>query len=76
MKNKNKYHIYSKYLDTWTPYHTGPKIWTSPSKKLLICLKNCWLIGKQYRPWSDAAFCSIWSGSTLFAKAYLYKYLG
>ena len=30
--------------------------------------------GKQCRPWSDAAFCSIWSGSTLFAKACLSQY--
>ena len=22
---------------------------------------------KQWRPWSDAAFCGIWSGSALFA---------
>ena len=31
------------------------------------------LDGKQCRPWSDAAFCGIWSGSTLFAKPYLYS---
>ena len=23
--------------------------------------------GKQYRPWSDPAFCGVWSGSNLFA---------
>ena len=28
--------------------------------------KNCWMSGKQCRPWSDTSFCSIWSGSTLF----------
>ena len=32
--------------------------------------------GKQCRPWSDAAFCSIWSGSTLFAQASLSQYTG
>ena len=29
--------------------------------------KNGLTISKQWRPWSDAAFCSIWSGSALFA---------
>ena len=29
--------------------------------------KTGWSIGKQWRPWSDAAFCSVWSGSALFA---------
>ena len=31
---------------------------------------------KQCRPWSDATFCSIWSGSTLFAHAWKSQYLG
>ena len=38
--------------------------------------ENCWMSGKQYRPWSDAMFCSFWSGSTLFAEACLSEYLG
>ena len=29
--------------------------------------KNDWTICKQWRPWSDAAFCGVWSGSALFA---------
>ena len=29
--------------------------------------KNGWTICKQWRPWSDAAFCGVWSGSALFA---------
>ena len=29
--------------------------------------KNCWTICKQWKPWSDAAFCGVWSGSALFA---------
>ena len=33
------------------------------------------MYGKQYEPWSDAAFCGIWFGTTLFAKAYLSQYL-
>ena len=42
----------------------------------MMCLKYCCMYGKQCRPWSDAEYCSIWSGSTLFAKAYLSQYLG
>ena len=41
-----------------------------------MCLKYCYIHGKQCRSRSDAAFCSIWSGSTLFGKAYLSQYLG
>ena len=33
------------------------------------------MYGKQYKPWSDATFCGVWSGTTLFAKAYLSQYL-
>ena len=29
--------------------------------------KNGWTICKQWRPWSDATFCGIWSGFALFA---------
>ena len=35
--------------------------------------RNCWTNGKQCRPWSDATFCGVWSGSSLFAKACLYE---
>ena len=40
--------------------------------------ENCWIIGiaKQCRPRSDAAFCSIWSGSTLFDQVCQSKYSG
>ena len=31
--------------------------------------------GKQYRPWSDAAFCGVWSGSKLFIQTCLYEYI-
>ena len=60
---------------TWTHLH-HPKIWNSPFYHLLGCLKYCCKNGKQCRTWSDAAYCSVWSGSTLFAKAYLSQYLG
>ena len=33
--------------------------------------ENCWMLGKQYRPWSDDTFCSVWSGCSLFAQACL-----
>ena len=73
---KFAYHISPKYWDTLVTYHTSPKIWSIPFYYLLICLKYCCMYGKYCRPWSDAAFCGIWSGSTLFAKAYLSQYLG
>ena len=34
-----QYHIYPKYRNKPTLYHTCPKIWTSPFYLLLICLK-------------------------------------
>ena len=30
--------------------------------------KLCWISDKQCRPRSDAAFCGVWSGSTLFSR--------
>ena len=67
--------IYPKYWYTLT-YHTSPKVWTSPFYYLLICPKPAGLSGKQCRPWSDAAFCGVWSGSLPFEYAYLSQYLG
>ena len=29
--------------------------------------KNGWTIRKEWRPWSDAEFCGVWSRSALFA---------
>ena len=63
------YRIYPKDLDTLSSYHTCPKIWNIPFYYLLMCLKYCCMYVKQWRHWSDAAFCGVWSGSTLFAKA-------
>ena len=44
-------------------FHTCLKIWTSLFDYLLIC-KNCWMIIKQYRPWSEircrVLWCLIW----------------
>ena len=53
---------------TLPTYHPCPKIRNSPFHYLLMCLKYCCMYSKQSRPWSDIAF---WSGSSLFAKAYL-----
>ena len=61
------YPIYPKYWDTLPSYHTSPKIWNSAFYHLLMFLNYCCMYGKQCRPWSDAVFWSIWSGSTLFA---------
>ena len=53
------YHIYFKYWDTLSTYHTCLKIGNSPSYHLLMCLKYCCMYGKQGRPWSDTMFCNI-----------------
>ena len=37
-------------------------------------LKTARLSCKRCRPWSDAAFCGVWSGSTPLAQAYLSQY--
>ena len=60
------YSIYPKYWDTITIYHIYLKIWTSPFFYLPTS-KNCWMSGKQYRPWSDAAD-SVYSEPTLFTQ--------
>ena len=39
--------------------------------RLLMGLKYRCMYGKQCWSWSNAAFCGVWSGSTLFAKACL-----
>ena len=68
----SEYPIYPKCWDTLSSYNTGLKIWNSPFYYCLMCLKYYCMYGKQYRPW----FSGIWSGSTLFAKAYLSQFLG
>ena len=65
------YHITQKYWDTHTPYYSCPKTLNNSIGLCIDMYKNCWMSGKQCRPWSDAMFCGIWSGSTLFAQAYL-----
>ena len=64
------------YWDTLSTYHTCPKTKNSPFYYPLMYLKYYFMYGKQCRPWSDAAFCGIWSGTTLFAKVYLFQFLG
>ena len=39
-------------------------MWNAEQKTYYIYSDS---LSKQCRPWSDAAFCGIWSGSTLFA---------
>ena len=68
------YRIYPKYSNTSTPYHTCSNIWTSTIYYPMLC-QNCLMSGKQCRPWWDAAFCGVSSGSTLFAPASLSEYL-
>ena len=74
--SNSTYRIHPKCWVTLSSYHTCPKIWNSPFYYLLMYLKYCCRYGKQCRPWSDVAVCGIWSGSTLFAEAYLPQYLG
>ena len=50
--------ILSKYWDILSSYHTCPKIWNSLFYYPLICLKWCWMGGKQCRSWSDAALAA------------------
>ena len=59
------YWIYSKYSHPFlfTLYFSS----ASQFNYLWMCV-NCWMSGKQCRPWSDAALCGVWSGSTLFAQ--------
>ena len=40
------HHIYPKYSDTSTAYHTCSKILTSTIYYPMLCLKNCWMNGK------------------------------
>ena len=63
----NHYRIYLQYWDTLSTYHivTSSKIWNRNLAHLLICLKYSSKYGKQCRPWSDAAFSGVWSGSIL-----------
>ena len=64
--------IYPKYSTISSPYHTCPIIWTSTIYYIMFCL-HCLSSGKQCRLWWDVAFCSVSSGSTLFAQACLSK---
>ena len=43
------YHIYPKYWDTLSTYHTS-KILNSPFYNLLMCLKYCYTYGKLCKP--------------------------
>ena len=55
-------------------FHTNPFIWKHPVATCCYVYK-CWISGKQCRPWSDAAFCGVWPGSTLFANTFRSNYL-
>ena len=40
-----------------------------------VCKIARWVANSVDPPWSDAAFCGVWSGSTLFAQACLSQYV-
>ena len=65
------YRIYPKYSHP-LPFamHLSS---TNPFYYLWMCIKLR-MSGKQCRPWSDAAYCGVWSGSPLFAQACLSEY--
>ena len=65
------YHNYLKYSHTIT--HTCAKFNMSIWLPVYVP-ENWWMKGIQCRPWSDAAFCGVWSGSTLFALTCLPQY--
>ena len=43
---------------------------------ITIFFRNSYILCKQCWPWSDAAFCGVWSGSTVFANVSFYGTLG
>ena len=57
------FHIYPKYLDTSSPYHTCSKIWTSTIYYLMLCLKIAGCVASSVDP--DETQCS--AASQLFA---------
>ena len=67
--------IYSKYWDTLLLTILVLKF-EHPFYHLLSYVKSVRLTGKQCRPWSNAVFGGIWSGSSLLAQACLSQYLG
>ena len=66
------WHLFNPMYTEWTTHTIYLK---SPNSMLgmsgyviyIILGKNGWTICKQWRPWSAATFCGIWSGSALFA---------
>ena len=68
--------LFLSNMEPLTPDHVCPKNF---NKSILLpaavskTLPNEWPLR---RPWSDATFFGIWSGSTLFAQACLSQYLG
>ena len=60
--------LYLVYLPKiFGPLTFLPHVLKSEKKVSTYCL----VFGKQCRPWSDAAFCGVWSGSKLFAQNFV-----
>ena len=53
------YHVYLSYLHGHFNYLTTRVL---KLYYLSMGLKDYWTIGKQCKPWSDAAFCNAWLG--------------
>ena len=69
-------HIGTFYFSKYVHHIRSTWSWCRLSAVYQVMYKIWWLNGKQCRSWSDATFCGIWSGSTLFAQTCQSKYLG
>ena len=74
-------HIYSQYSDTLTPYHTCPRIWTTPFDILLMHLNPCPAEPRIYPAFANsvdpdqlASEEANWSGSAQFIILYVNCY--
>ena len=55
--------VHSYHSDN--PIYSFRGFWWNISTFIVLCIEIP--VSKQCRPWSDAAFCGVWTGSALFA---------
>ena len=68
--------IYQRLYCSFKSYIHMPQCQKQPFGHVRPTKTKINLIRKQWRPWSDAAFCGVWSGSTLFANFALAQSIG
>ena len=73
--NEGPYHKNSKNWDTWNNYHNCPTIGTVGFYSAVLCSKDADRITNREDPDQTAPWGAVWSGSALFAQAYLSQYL-